>query len=380
VKSSIRSLLVGLVASCALVPTGVASAVSHPLLIASNLDSYIGDQELIFVVPTNDAAVAEATVYVGPGTTLTTQPGTTFGEAYADLISNAVYGNSTFELDGLVTSVNPTAYENNTCAPGLHTAVWLARMTPLFLNVNIDVPIYVDAARADQQSYASYVLKLCFPSPYIPYPDGAVFGARVLDFQLYLTNFEHAGDGRWTTVVTPFKAGAGPDPQQAAEAQAVVTQGSISSLSVLLKSKRHGKHKRYFARIHGRVTTTDGRGIRSQIDVYQLLGEDVGPEVASLKTDDSGAFHLKVRQKRTASYGVVAAQLGNQIKPAVCNPVLDIGFGPLSCASLTSSDFQSARVTKKVRIPKGGAGIARSRALTILRRHLLGRAPGTLSP
>lgn len=375
-----RSLSVGLAAACALVLAGVASAAPHPLLITSNLDPFIGEQELIFAVPTNDPPVAEATMYVGPGTTLTTQPGTTFGEADADLITNAEYGNSVFQLVGNVISVNPTAYENNTCSPGLHTAVWLARMRPLFLSVNIVVPIYVDVASAGQSSYASYVLKMCFPSPYDAYPGGAIFGSRVLDFQLYLTNFKHAGNSRWTTVVTPFKAGGGANPQGAAEAQAVVTQGSISKLSVHLKAKRHGKHKRYSAQVRGRVTTTNGKGIQSHIQVYQLFGKDGGPEVAELKTDGSGAFHVKVRQRRTASYGVVASQLGDSITPAVCNPVLDVGFGPLSCASLTSSDFQAVRLTKKVRVPKGGAGIARSRAMAILSRRPGVRATGTLSP
>jgi len=380
VKSSIRLLLGGLAATGALVLAGVAAAGSHPLLIVSNLDSYIQSQELVVAVPTNDPPVAEATMYVGPGVTLTTQPGTTFGLAGGDFMSNAAYGNSVFQVLGDVVSVNPASYQNNDCAPGLPAAVWLARMTPLFLNAAVLIPISVDPAGAGQQSYASYVLKTCMPSPYVPYPDGAIFGGRMLDFQLYLTNFLHAGDGRWTTVVTPFTAGGATDPHSSAEAQSVVSQGSISTLSVKLTVKTHHKHKLYFAHIHGRVTTTAGAPIPSSVDVYQLFSKNGGPEVASRKTSANGAFHVIVRQKRTASYGIVATQLGDEVTPAVCTPVLNIGFGPLPCATLTTSDFQSARVSRRVHIPKGGGGISASRATAFLRSRLASRAAGRLSP
>jgi hypothetical protein len=375
-----RLLFAGLAATGALVLAGVASAGSHPVLFVSNLDSYIKNQELFVAVPTNDPAVAEATMYVGPGVTLTAQPTTTFGEAAGEFMSNAAYGSSIFEMAGDVVSANPTLYQNNDCSPGLHAAVWLVSMTPLFLNVTIRIPIYVDPAPAGRQSYASYVLKTCMPSPYLPYPGGAIFGSRMLDLFLYLGNFQHAGDSRWTTVVTPFMSSGGTNPQGAAEAQAVVSQGSISKLSVKLKAKKHGKRTQYFAHIHGRVTNTAGAGIPSTVDVYQLFTKNGGPEVASRKTSASGAFHLTVRQKRTASYGVVSTRLGDEVTPAVCNPVLNIGFGSLPCASLTTSDFQSARVSRKVRIPKGGAGISASRATAFLRGRFATRASGKLLP
>ena len=62
--------------------SGAAAAGSHPLLFVSNLDSYIQTQELIVAVPTNDPPVAEATMYVGPGVTLTMRPST----AVADIV------------------------------------------------------------------------------------------------------------------------------------------------------------------------------------------------------------------------------------------------------------------------------------------------------
>ena len=47
---SVRLLFAGLAATGALVLAGVAAAGSHPLLIVSNLDSYIQNQELIVAV------------------------------------------------------------------------------------------------------------------------------------------------------------------------------------------------------------------------------------------------------------------------------------------------------------------------------------------
>lgn len=372
--------VLGVAAAGGLVFSGAAAAGSHPFLFTSNLDPYVKSQELIVAVPSNDPAVSVATMYVGPGTSLAIHPGTTFGEADADFMANADYGNTIFQLTGDVVSANPVEYENNACAPGLHAAVWLARMSPLFLDVTITVPIYVDYAKPAQQPYASYVLEACMPSPYVPYPAGALLGGRLLDFQLYLSNVQSARSGRWTAVVTPFAAGGGTDLQGSAEAQSVVSQGSISALSVRRTVKRHGGHKRYFARIRGRVTTSDGTGIPADIQVYELFGRDGGSEVASLRAGGRGSFTLKVRQKRTASYGIVATALGNEIKPPACTPVLEIGFGPLSCASVTSSDFEAVRITKKVRIPRGGAGIPASRAAAILHRRLLSSRTGTLSP
>jgi hypothetical protein len=379
VRSSTRVLLPGVATACALVLAGAAAAASHPLLIVSNLDSYLHTQELIVAVPADDPAVSETTMYLGPGTALTLQPSTTFGEVDADLMSSSDYGNSIFQLVGDVVSVDPAAYEKNDCAPGPHAAVWVARLSPLFLNVTIRLPIYVDVADANQRSYASYVLKTCMPSPYVAYPQGAILGARLLDLQLYLENFTGAGDSHWTTVVTPFKAGGGADPKAAAEAQSVVNQGSISTLTVRRTVKRHGKHKRYFAHIHGRVTTAAGAGVPAHIQVYQLFSRDGGPQVASLKAGAGGSFSLKVRQRRTASYGIVATLLGSEISPPVCDPVLDLGFGPLSCASLTSSDFQAVRISRKVRIPKGGRGVPARRASTFLHRRMP-HGTGTLSP
>jgi hypothetical protein len=329
-------------------------------------------------VPTNDPAVSEATMYIGPRTSITLQPGTTFGEADADLVSNGLYGNTIFQLGGDVISVNPASYKNNTCAPGLHAAVWLARMTPLFLNASIRIPIYVDSANPSEAPYASYRLKTCFPSPYVPFPDGEIFGGRLLDFQLYLTNFVHAGDSRWTTVVTPFANDGTPDPQGAGQAQSLVTQGSISILKVKRIAKKHGKHTLYFAHVQGRVTTKSGVGISSHVQIFQLFTMEGGPEVAARNTDVNGNFSVTVRQKRSAFYGILASELGNTISPPVCSPVLNIGFGPLPCASLTNSDFQSARVSKKVRIPRHGVGISATRANVLLHRLAL-REAGKLS-
>ena len=379
-KSSFRALLAGSVAAGALMVAGVAAAGSHPLLIVSNLDSYLQTQELIVAVPTNDPAIYKSTMYIGRGTTLVLRPGATFGEADADLMSNADYGKSIFQLFGDVIAVNPASYKNNTCAPGMHAAVWLARMTPLFLNVHINVPIYVDRAGPSEQSYASYVLKTCMPSPYDPFPGGAIFGGRLLDLQLYLTNFRHAGNTRWTTVVTPYHVNGGPFPEASGEAQAVVSQGSISTLTVKRTVKKNRKHKRYYAELSGRVTTTTGTGIPSDIAVYQLFSKEGGPEVAALRTDDQGNFSLRVRQKRTAFYGIVATEFGSLVKPPVCTPELNIGFGPLPCATLATSDFQSVRVSQKIHIPHGGKGIGAGRAKAFLQHRLAARAAGRLSP
>lgn len=372
----------GLTVAASIAFAGAAGAAVHPTLIVSNLDRLIQSQELIVAVPTTDAPVAEATMYVGPGDTLTLAPTKVFGQAVGDFMSSPVYGNSIFSLVGEISAANPAAYTNNACAPGLHDAVWLARMGALFLNVQITIPIYVDQAKPAQRSYASYVLKTCMPSPYVPFPNGALFGGRMLDFQLYLGNFQTAGSNRWTTVLTAFKNGGGTDPQSAGEAQAVVSQGSVSALHVKRVAKKgHGKHKkRYFARIHGRVTLADGTGVPATVEIYELFSKAGGPRVKTTKAGANGAFHATVQQKRTASFGVVATQLGKEITPTVCNPVLDIGFGPLSCASLTSSDFFSARVSKKVHIPKGGVGVSAGRATAIMQSRFLSRARGRISP
>jgi hypothetical protein len=374
---------VGLAAAASLAVAGTAGATLHPVLIVSNLDPILQSQELIVAVPTSDAPVAEATMYVGAGDTLTLSPTKVFGEVVADFMSNADYGNTVFALVGELQAANPAAYTHNSCAPGLHDAVWLARTNPLLFNVEVRIPIYVDRATPAQQSYASYVLKMCMPSPYESFPGGAIFGGRMLDFQLYLDNFQTAASNRWTTVLTPFKAGGGgTDTQAAAEAQAIVNQGSVSTLKIKRVAKKgRGKHKtRYFAHIRGRVTLSNGSGVPATVEIYELFSKFGGPHVKTVKASANGSFHAVVRQKRTASFGVVASELGKEITPAVCNPVLQIGFGPLPCASLTSSDFFSARVSKKVHIPKGGRGVPAGRATAIMHSRFLSRVRGRISP
>jgi hypothetical protein len=382
VKSSIRIMFLGLAAAGALAFAGIAAARSHPVLIVSNLDPLFATQELIVAGPTTDPPIAETTMYVGPGNGMTLRPTRPFGEVDADLMSNADYGNSIFQLYGDVVSVNPSAYKNNTCAPGLHSAVWIARLQPLFLDVTFKMPIYVDYAEGAQKSYASYVLKTCMPSPYDPYPGGAIFGGRFLDFQLYLGNFTRAVSNRWTTVVTPFDANGGLDSRGAAEAQSIVQQGSISTLDVKRTVKRHGKKhkKRYYTTITGQVTLENGTGVPASLQVYELFGKEGGPEIAELKADESGNFSLKVRQKHTASFAVVANQYGTFVRPPVCNPVLDIGFGPLACSSVATSDLVAARISKTVHIPNGGAGISPARARTIVNRRFLPAVRGRLTP
>jgi len=124
-----------------------------------------------------------------------------------------------------------------------------------------------------------------------------------------------------------------------------------------------------------------GVGVPAQVQVYEFFSKEGGPRVGITKADNSGAFSATVRQYRTATFVVVGSQYGQLVTPPACNPVLEIGFGPLTCSSVTTSDFYVAKVGKKVKIPKRGRGLPAGEAARILHSpSFLSRAGGRFLP
>lgn len=351
-----RSALALLACIAALAAAAAAGAGITPLIVASNLDRYLNEQELIVGFGAKDDPVAETTVYVGPGVTIeASKPGDTIGFGFFDLLAGHDYGDTIVSAFADVKAADPASYVSNRCSPGRHAQVWLARLDLLILDVHPAVVIYVDPAPPAARRYASYMLKMCFPSPYVTYPPGAILQSRMLDLGMVFTNFRSAASNRWTVVAEPFKPGTDQaDPAAAAEAQSVVRQGAM-----WVRAKRVSRvvkgHERSFANVHGRAITAGGVGVQAYVDLFAFVGKSRdGIRIARRRTSPRGTFAFRVKLKRPTHYVVIAAKTGAEVTPATCDPVLDIGFGPLSCASETTSDYATAAKTKKLVPPRRG--------------------------
>ena len=158
-------------------------------------------------------APARLTLYVPAGVTVDTSaaPGTVVGDGYlAVWLDAATTDDYAF---GTIKAGDPTAAQ--TCAPGIHAAVWIASFRLSITDVAI--PFYVDPTSGPETSLGAYRLTACLKSPYVPEEQGgAPFGLRVTELLLGLGEPHRTvikapatatGTYTWRLLVTPFVKG-----------------------------------------------------------------------------------------------------------------------------------------------------------------------------
>jgi hypothetical protein len=360
-RKSIRLSLLAAAGVAALALAGSAFAATFkPDLWASNYDPGLG-QSFELALGANDVAVAKATIYVAPGDVVSL-PGGAVGDDIGDVnasVKALALGGAVLTLPGDIKVANPASFANNQCSPGTHEAVWLLVLTAPS-GPPLQVPMYIDTGSSPFTGLGSYQIAVCLPSPYIP-PDqgGATFGAKLIRATLSVNNFQSAVPGRWTALVTPWVEGTGTvNPLGTVETQSIVSQAKISNF----KAKRIVKHTRrivrrivvkknkYFAKISG-VVKENGQGTAAKVALY-TVGKKGLKIVAQRTSRASGKFSFKKRLKKRTQFVVIASKKDGHQNPPQCVPDLNIGFGALPCTSVSTSGFQTFKVTKVFKVPK----------------------------
>jgi hypothetical protein len=313
--------------------------------------------------PRTDDATFRLTLYVPQGYTgnLVPAEGSTVGNVTALAQANAISPDAVLELTGTIQG-DPsfTAAEYPAAAPcltgtGVTTpqAVYVLVLTAA--GQTLRVPMYVSAITTPPLN-AAYVAQLitCLPSPYVPPPIGATFGAKLIsaDFTLnnVFTNPATTGEYRWSGVWTPWQVGTStPNAAGTVETQGIDRIGAAQvSLTVRTKLTKRGK------RVVGRAITLSGRvteggtavaGARVQL----LLGRTAAGvrQVATVTTNASGAYSRTFGGRaKGAWFARARAVVADQ--STTCQP----HFAPVPCTSATVAGFtaQSPRVVR-VRLP-----------------------------
>jgi hypothetical protein len=358
---SIRFALLAVAASAALAFAGSAFASFTPKLWASSFDSLIGNQTFELALGQDDVATAKAQIYVGafdfadvPGGVTGTQIGTVDASVKALALGGAI-----LPLPGKVEVSDSTVYPaNNTCTSGAtsHTATWVLVLTAP-TGTELRVPMYVDnvpAAQPPNPQLGKYKISVCLPSPYIdPSVGGATFGAKLIRATITMTNFLTTVDNPWTAIVTPYVENTGTaNPAGTVETQSVVTNGYINALKAKLIKKKSGTKIKYFAKVSG-VVGAGGDNVASDVKIYQAKGKKPGKKLKTTKSKSSGVFSALIPLKKTMAFYVLASKARGDVTPPVCDPNLELAPGvPMPCTAVTTSGFETAGITKKVKRPR----------------------------
>ena len=333
-------------AMCALALPGTGLAAYNPLLVVSQSNPSLGARtEMVigFGQSENDDATAVGTIYVprGYGVTLGQAPGRRLGELTGEA-KIAQLGGRAQEVTGAIRVDNPANYVNNTCAPGLHEAVWVLEFN--VLGSQIRGPVYVDRVTSGPEAaYASARIQACLSSPYVPPPQGSPGGASLLQAAFSVagvfTSPTRRGSYAWNSVFVPYTPGsASPNPPNAAQSTSIVRLPVTFGMTV----RRQKRGTRTFAVLTSCVKEAGSavRGLR--INFFGGRTVRGAKRMATARTNARGCASSRLRIRRPlvvfAATAVPARQAGG------CSPTL---VPRCSAASLAPA-FLATR-TRRVR-------------------------------
>jgi hypothetical protein len=289
-------------AVCALVLPGTALATYNPSFFVANTNHALGGRGPLVIrlgQGEQDDASAMATIYAPPGYRLTLgqAPGTKLGELLGEAKIGAL-GNQHQRVSGTVKVDNPANYVNNTCAPGVHEAVWVLEFT--VLGSPFRGPVYVDRITSGPEAaYASARIQACLSSPYVPPPQGSPGGASLLAAAFSVAGVFRSpttrGNHAWNGVFVPYTPGtATPNPANAAQSTSIVRLPVSFALNVRRQKTRRGTFARLTACV--KEAGTGVRGIR-----VNFLGGRTAPAAKTMargRTNARGCATAKIRVRR----------------------------------------------------------------------------------
>lgn len=264
------------------------------------------ETELDLSIPAGSPAAARVVVYVpnGYGAHLTHVPGTKIADVAATIDARG----TRLPLQGQAVADNPASHTAQSCAPGLHAAVWVIQLPTQTRTLTI--PMYVDPTSGNETSLGAFKMQVCFASPDVPEADGgAPFGAKVtlaeIDFLTAFTNPTQPALYIWRALVTPYTPGTGTP-----NAAATYELRSIAFIpAVLILSARYDRRKRV-AVIMGKlslagvppptVSVAIIAGPTANVSRWKVIGTARGRR---------GAFMLRTKKLQRTSFlaGVVPA-------------------------------------------------------------------------
>ena len=294
----IRRAFLAAVFGALILPSG-ALAAYNPSLIVANTTHGLGGRGPIVIglgQGANDDATAMGTIYapLGYRVTLGQAPGTVLGSLSGEVKIGSL-GGQRQEVTGTVRVDNPANYVNNTCAPGVHEAVWVLEFS--ILGSPFRGPIYVDRITSGPEAaYASARIQACLASPYVPPPQGAPGGAMLVAAAFSIsgvfTSPTRRGEYAWNGVFVPYTpATSTPNPTQTAQSTAIVRLPVTFGLTI----KRQKRGKRTFALLTACVKER-GAGVRG-IGVSFLGGRSAqaARRIAGARTNARGCARARVR-------------------------------------------------------------------------------------
>ena len=299
------------------------------------------------------AARVDLTIPSGYQLDLTGEVGATVGDVLAAVTSGngsgfAFVNASILVEDPAVYAADPVA---QACAPGSHTAVWLA--TAQVLGNPIQLPMSVD--QVDVAGAApSYVVHWCpFVAPSAAYANGLA----LFDFGLGLPLTavpSGAGTFTWSALVTPASSWA-PDPSGAFELRALVPVPNELTAHVRYDAKAHS------AMLTGKLTA--GGKPRGGVNVYVRADGESSNLAPAATTDATGSFSARKLVAKTTTYLVgVADQNG---------PCTDPSTAPAGCKSQSLPAPASVQLTVVVPRATDPKVSIRARDQALARRSLL---------
>jgi hypothetical protein len=287
-----------------------------------------------------DDATARIQILVPPNYDLDVgvAAGTIIGNASAQVLATAISPDTIAPLEGPIRVADRTQHQTSACAPGLHSAVWIAELA--FSGQTIPVPFYVDEVPAAQQATigASHTIVTCFASPSIPpAAGGAPLGAKILDARLTLVRTltrtpTGTAQNVWRGIFTPYLPNSGtPNAAGTVEARSFVGLPKTLTLRVVVRK---------------RVVTLSGQLSEGGVGVPNVRvlilrgarGRALQVFVRNRSTNASGRFTHTIRYRSGGSYRF-------QVRAVV--PERDLGAAgcggtsaaPAGCVSATAAGY-----------------------------------------
>lgn len=204
-----------------------------------------------------------------------------------------------------VTAESAPTYSGNSCAPGTHDAVWVLAFESR--PYRFQVPMYVDRITAGPEAaFASARMVVCFASPYVPPPEGALeriaIGGLALGISGVFTSPAEAGTYAWNAVFVPYAPGTATLSQELA-AQSTSYARLPVVLDATVKRLRRGS-KTFVARVCLRENGQPIPGVRVQV-VGRPRPTSGFTRYADVRTDARGCVTRRFRPRHKVTLGQV---------------------------------------------------------------------------
>ncbi len=286
-----RRILLACSVPAALVFTGSALAAFTPRLVVSQAGA---KTTIHLTIPKADDATAALVIYApaSVAATLGQAVGTQIGTVDAQVNAKAISPDAILPLTGTVMVGDPTnatlAADATACTgTTTHAATWLLVLTAA--GQTLPVPAFVDPTAGAEAALGAGKIMVCLPSPDVPPPLGATFGAKLLDVSFTVSGIfapSSAPISTWLSTYVPYVAGTAT-ANPAGHVSAVGVE-AIPTFAFNAKAGAGGK-----VSFSGKVTAGGVPAAGQPIAIYSGA-----VKLASTKTGATGAFAAAGKLKK----------------------------------------------------------------------------------